>query len=86
MAESIPSTTDTHHHVTTQDPDIDRDLGVADPVLALGHVNHRKLRRARAFLHDVANLKAKSDRFFNLIKIIFSLLTLIAPVRFLQHL
>lgn len=57
VAEGVPSTADTHHHMTAQDPHVDRDLRVADPVLALGHVDHRELRRTRALLHDIADLR-----------------------------
>jgi len=60
VAEGIPSTADTHHHVAAQDPHVDRNLGIADSVLALRHVDHRELRRTRALLHDVANLTAKN--------------------------
>jgi len=60
VAKGVPSTADTYHNVAAQDPHVDRNLGIADPVLALRHVDHRELRGTRALLHDVANLRTKN--------------------------
>lgn len=60
VTEGVPSATDTHHHVAAQDSYIDCNLGVADPVLALGHVYHWELRWTRALFDDIANLRMKN--------------------------
>lgn len=62
VAEGIPSAADTHHHVATQNSDVDRDLGVADPIFALSYVDHRKLCRACALLYNIAYLKTRNNR------------------------
>ena len=37
-------------------PDEDEDPGVSYPVLALGHAQHRELRRALTLRHQITNL------------------------------
>ena len=43
-------------------PDEDEDPGVSYPVLALGHAQHRELRRALTLRHQITNLNKKKSQ------------------------